>query len=262
MYIVINGRAPVNNVPEDMLFGLMNAINSSSKVGVTAAFEKHIDLLALLTQLNVLAGTAHVATYQAIRARNLNPDLPKEAFSALIEDIDRKIDAARQFCKQNAPAIPADMYDENYTSLPAIGQTMYDSTSYIVPMTYIHSRTSLYAGQRYALSPSEEARVQVAAEEILILTRPRWREIRPITSVNLVSLFICGTVLLEQKKKDELLRVLEKSHRGASGRAYQRVIQALTVLWEEQSRVSEPRIVDWWIFLKEKEMLDFSLYGV
>lgn len=77
---------------------------------------------------------------------------------------------------------------------------------------------------------------------------------------------MCGTVVTKREEKDEVLQVLETMAADASGRNFVRVIDALKELYKEQDRVRETGMdekgVDWHVFLREKGLLDFSLFGI
>lgn len=131
-------------------------------------------------------------------------------------------------------------------------------------MQFIYSRTSLYPGQRMSLSDTDERRVRTAASEILYLTQPRWGAVRPIAFSNLLSLFICGTALTAGTQKERLLSVLEAMDAEACGRNFACAATALRTLYEAQAseRVHDARLLDWWVVLGAKGLLDFSLYGI
>lgn len=176
--------------------------------------------------------------------------------------------------------MPSDIYDESYTTLHPVLQSMYDSVSYplqmiflstntrqvqfMTRMQYIFANTSLYRGQRKELDTSTEDLVQKAASQVLYLTEERWGHKRPIATSNLIALFICGTVLNSAKEKDALLDILDNMDTLACGQNFACASRALRTLYEIQAdhAVEYMKDVDWWSVLGEKGMLGFSLYGI
>lgn len=77
---------------------------------------------------------------------------------------------------------------------------------------------------------------------------------------------MCGTVVTSANEKAEVLKVLETMGVDASGRSFVRATDALKNLFKEQDRVvglgGDERIVDWFVFLRGKGLLDFSLFGI
>lgn len=126
----------------------------------------------------------------------------------------------------------------------------------------IYIRTSLFPGQRLTLTMTEEMRVQKAASEIITLTKPRWGSSRPIASVNMVCLFLVGTVVQQDAQKQHILDVLDEMNDGATGWNFQRAAKALRVLYDEQRNYNDTRELDWWAILKQRGLLDFSFYGI
>lgn len=81
-----------------------------------------------------------------------------------------------------------------------------------------------------------------------------------------MALFICGTVVTSPEEKEEVLKVLETMGADASGRNFVRAMDALKELYKEQDRVREgggdEKEVDWNVYLRDKGLLDFSLFGI
>ena len=81
-----------------------------------------------------------------------------------------------------------------------------------------------------------------------------------------MALFICGTVVTSPEEKEEVLKVLETMGADASGRNFVRAMDALKELYKEQDRVREgggdEKEVDWHVHLRDKGLLDFSLFGI
>lgn len=129
-------------------------------------------------------------------------------------------------------------------------------------MQFIYSRTSLFPGQRLALPPDQEQRVQTAAAEILYLTRPRWGVFRDVTASNLPALFLCATVISSELQKQEILTFIELMDAQASGWNFACAARALRVLFELYKQVEDQRTLDWWVVLKSRGYLDVSWYGI
>lgn len=203
-----------------------------------------------------------------------------EGFLARIKDANDTLDAAYESLRQES-LLPSDIFDEHYMTLQLPFQTKMDSVSItstrprvriansrpsqlftLMSMSFIYVRTSLYPQQRASLSSAEEARVQEAALEIMTTIRPRWGEIREVPALALYALFFCGIVLLDHDLQSELLKYLVSKDKDASGRAYARVVEALKTLWELQSKVEDPRTIDWWIELRDRKMLGFCPFGL
>lgn len=133
----------------------------------------------------------------------------------------------------------------------------------MIRMQFIFSRTSLYPGQRLHLSVEQETQVQKAANEILFLTQPRWGEKRQIASSNLLALFMAGTVLTDNDDRRLLFTALRDLDREfACGRNFACAARALNALYDAMEAREQPSEVDWWIYLRERGLLGFSLYGI
>lgn len=179
-----------------------------------------------------------------------------------IMDLSRKLnDFFRQY-----PLLPKDIYDESYVALPLEIRSSWDSTQYTIRWIQIYVRTSLWPGQRASLTNEEESFVQVTADEILYLAKPRWGIRTQLPGSNLISLCICGTVLLQKAKQRDLLFMLEDLDRLSSGWNYFNVRGALEYLYKAQDeavhRGEDPKTLNWWEVMRAGNWLSVSWYGL
>lgn len=112
----------------------------------------------------------------------------------------------------------------------------------------------------------KEQYIQYLASQILYLMRPRWGKTHQIATSNLMALFMCGVVVTSAEDKAEILQVLETMSAENSLRSFTGAVNALKELYREQDRAAESgrdvKSVDWIPHLKEKGMLNFSLFGI
>lgn len=77
---------------------------------------------------------------------------------------------------------------------------------------------------------------------------------------------MAGTLVTSIEDKAEILQILGSMFAETSTRSFARAIDALKCLYAEQERISQAggdaKSVDWLVFLKRGNMLDFSMFGV
>ncbi|KAL5326569.1 hypothetical protein ACEPPN_004256 [Leptodophora sp. 'Broadleaf-Isolate-01'] len=265
MYNLILHRQQATIIPDIMVTGFFNAVQEEGDPHLEAGFGDP-DLSRKTIMLNVLGGWAHRVVRNMVESANKQEFLDVSELEPSLQELSAKIKVLDDWCADNAPHLPVDIYDEAYTSMPLQCQTTFDSAQFTIRQLLIYAHTSILPQQRRQLTRRREEYVQYLAREILYLTRPRWGETRQIAASNLVALFMCGTVVTTKEDKEEVLKVLETMGADASGRNFLRAIDALKALFLKQERVVEgggyEMGVDWFVFLREKGLLDFSLFGV
>lgn len=253
-------------IPDVMVTGFLSAVDSESGNPHLEARFTDSDLTRKIVELNVLGGWTHRVVRQTIECVNSGEITQLSELEPRFTELEAKVKALDDWCTRYSPQVPVGIYDEAYTSMPLYCQTTFDSAQFKARELQIFMHTSIFPGQRKQLTKRREEYIQYLAREILYLTRPRWGEIRQIAASNLVSLFICGTAVTSSEEKEEVLKMLETMGADASGRNFVRAIDALKELFKEQERVREAggdeREVDWFVYLRDKGLLDFSLFGI
>lgn len=211
IFNLLNRRSVHVIMPDAFVCGFFTSENKASE----AALEKGFDVHKSLIEQNVSIGWSHRALRQLIEGTNKWTCLEDKK---LVEDGWLGLHIAQTNCQNiciDCPQLPNNIFDETYAKMPLQFQTACDAvcpsfsdsksdqtnqaqTQYTLRLQFIYSRTSLYPGQRAALTPTEEHQVQTAAAEIFYLLRPRWGSVRPITASNLPALFLAGVVITGQ----------------------------------------------------------------
>ncbi|KAH7360894.1 hypothetical protein BKA65DRAFT_194776 [Rhexocercosporidium sp. MPI-PUGE-AT-0058] len=265
MYNLILHRQESIIVPDVMVCGFFNAVHEQNHPHLEAGFGDP-DLSRKTIMLNIFGGWAHRVVRNMLESANKKEFIDVSELEPGLQDLNAKIKVLDDYCAEIDPRLPVDIYDEAYTRMPVQCQTTFDSAQFTVRQLLIYAHTSILPQQRRQLTKRREEYIQYVAREILYLTRPRWGETRPIAASNLVALFMCGTVVTSKEDKEEVLRVLAMMGADASGRNFVRSIDALKALFKEQERVKQgggdEKEVDWFVFLREKGLLDFSLFGI
>ncbi|CZT51800.1 uncharacterized protein RSE6_12999 [Rhynchosporium secalis] len=253
-------------IPDVMVTGFFEGVKADSGYPNIEARFSDAELSRKVIELNVLGGWATRVVRQTIEDFNRNDLTQLSELEPRFLELTARIKVSNDWCARHAPQIPGDIYDPAYTSLPIYCQTTYDSSQYTIRQLQLYMHTSIFPKQRKQLTTRREEYIQFLAREILHLTRPRWGTVRPIAASNLVALFICGTVVTSPGEKEEIIRVIETMGAEASGRNFMRAVDALRALYMEQERVKmdngDERDIDWFVFLREKGLLDFSLFGI
>ncbi|KAK0124672.1 hypothetical protein ONS95_009617 [Cadophora gregata] len=266
MHSLTMQRQKFTIIPDVMVTGFLNAVDSETGNPQLEARFTDADLTRKIIELNVLGGWTHRVVRQTIESVNSGEITQLSELEPKFIELKEKVKALDDWCSRYAPQVPVGIYDEVYASMPLHCQTTFDSAQYIARELQIFMHTSIFPGQRKQLTKPREEYIQYLAREILYLTRPRWGETRQIAASNLVAIFICGTVVTASGEKEEVLKVLETMGADASGRNFVRASDALKELFREQERVTgrggDERGVDWFVYLRDKGLLDFSLFGI
>jgi len=266
MHSLTMQRQKFTIIPDIMVTGFLSAVDSETGNPHLEARFTDADLTRKIIELNVLGGWTHRVVRQTIECVNSGEITQLSELEPRFLELKAKVKALDDWCSRHAPQVPVGIYDEAYTSMPLYCQTTFDSAQFIARELQIFMHTSIFPGQRKQLTKRREEYIQYLAREILYLTRPRWGEVRQIAASNLVALFICGTVITSPEEKEEVLKVLETMGADASGRNFVRAMDALKELYKEQDRVREgggdEKEVDWHVHLRDKGLLDFSLFGI
>ncbi|KAL2074653.1 hypothetical protein VTL71DRAFT_8432 [Oculimacula yallundae] len=253
-------------IPDAMVTGFFDSVKADKGYPNLEARFSDAELSRKVIELNVLGGWATRVVRQTIEDVNKHELTQLSDLEPRFLELTAKIKISNDWCARHAPQIPGDIYDEAYVSLPVYCQSTYDSSQYTIRQLQIYMHTSIFPGQRKQLTRRREEYIQFLAREILHLTRSRWGQIRPIAASNLVALFMCGTVVTLPEEKDEVIKVIEAMGSEASGRNFIRAVDALKALFAEQERVrvekGDEKDIDWFIFLRKKGLLDFSLFAV
>ncbi|KAL2059982.1 hypothetical protein VTL71DRAFT_9804 [Oculimacula yallundae] len=258
------GRQIQPMTPDAILIGLFNAVeNGNAHVGSAHGIEK---LALILPKLLIRGGWAQFVVRELIRDLNTPSNGGRSDMAKHFLTLDDKINDMHVWCQENSPPVPLDIYDETYLKMPVPSQTTFDSAQFTLRATSIYAHTAMYPSQRLNLSARRAAELDMCAQEILALTRPRWGEILPIAAVNLMAIFVCGTIVSSFEDKEEVLAVLRRLGSGASGKGPTCAIKALKELYLEQQRVEtaggNQNSVDWLVYLKMRGLLDFCPFGI
>ncbi|CZR67358.1 uncharacterized protein PAC_17257 [Phialocephala subalpina] len=266
MYNLIFQRQSFTIVPDVMVTGFFNSFHANKEdLQIEAGFGEP-EFSRKTIMLNVLGGWGELGSCAIRNSSKSHPNLPiahrvvRETIEAVnkheliqisdleprFQELEKKIKVLDDWCAENAPQMPINIYDEAYTKMPLECQTTFDSA---IRQLLIFAHTSIFPQQRKRLTKRREEYMQFLAREILYLARPRWGEIRPIAASNLIAIFMCGTVVASPEEKAEVLKILETMGAEASGRSFVRVINALKELFKEQDKVmksgGDERSVDW-----------------
>ncbi|KAL2060512.1 hypothetical protein VTL71DRAFT_9543 [Oculimacula yallundae] len=186
-----------------------------------------VDLTRKIIELNVLGGRTYRVVRDTMESANRGEITQPSELEPKLLEFKARIQALDDWCSKHAP------------------QAQFITRQLQIPMY-----TSIFPQQRQQLS----------------LRREQWGKARQIAASNLVALFICGTVVASREEKAEVLKVLETMAADASGRNFVRAIDALEQLYKEQERAKEEgrdkKEVDWFVYLRDKGLLDFSLFGI
>ncbi|KAF8849069.1 hypothetical protein BDZ45DRAFT_753147 [Acephala macrosclerotiorum] len=266
MYNLIFQRQSFTIVPDVMVTGFFNAVHSNKDDPHIEAGFGDPEFSRKAIMLTVLSGWAHRVVRSTIEDVNRHDLTKLSDLGPRFQELEDKIKVMHDWCAQNGRRLPSNIYDEAYTEMPLQCQTTFDSAQFTIRWLLIYAHTSIFPQQRKRLSKRRGEYIQFLAREILYLTRPRWGQVRQIAASNLVAIFMCGTVVTSEEEKAEVLKLLEAIGAEASGRSFVRATDALKDLYKEQERIAtlgeDERSVDWVVFLREKGLLDFSLFGI
>ncbi len=127
MYNLILHRQQFTIVPDVMVTAFFSA-HEQGHPHMEAGFTDQ-DLSQKTVMLNVFGGWAHRVVRNMVEAANKKEFLDTTELEPGLQDLNVKIKVLDDWCAEHAPRLPADIYDEVYTTMPVQYQTSFDSVS-------------------------------------------------------------------------------------------------------------------------------------
>lgn len=140
MYNLIFQRQRFTIIPDVMVTGFFNSVHANEEDPHVEAGFGDPDLSRKTIMLNVMGGWAHRVVREMIEAVNRSEVTEISDLEPRFQELESKVKVLDDWCAQNTPQMPIDIYDEAYTKMPVQCQTTFDSVSWSTVL--VHWRLS------------------------------------------------------------------------------------------------------------------------